>query len=88
MLHVSEFAEKPLVLMLELLLCGWGQTGLLTPPLIAFEAEISCLPYFHCFPAIRAFFWLLEAFTLVVYEGRQKSYLSRSSEAGQKKNTF
>lgn len=77
MLHISAFAEKPVVLMLELLLCGWGQTELLTPPLIAFEAWISCLSCFHCFPAIWAFVWLLEVF--VLYEGRQKSCLSRSN---------
>lgn len=77
MLHVSAFAEKAAVFMLEVLLCGWGQTELLTPPLIAFEAGVSCLPCFHCFPATTAFVWLLEAF--VLYEGRQKSCLSRSN---------
>lgn len=77
MLHVSVFVEKPVVLMLELLLCGRGQTEFFTSPLIPFEAGISCLPCFHCFPAIRAFVWLPEA--LVLYEGRQKSCQSRSN---------
>lgn len=77
MLHVSAFAEKPAVFMLEVLLCGQRQIELLTTPLIAFEAGISCLPCLHCFPVVRAFVWLLEGF--VLYEGRQKSSLRRSN---------